>query len=99
MEPGKAKSGEGRLIVVSEAPQTPLVDLQANVSAAREELVASLSSLKAETTPGALGQRGLGAIKGWFTDEYGGIRPERVAIVGAVVVGYVALKWLGRRGR
>lgn len=84
---------------MSQTPDAPLVDLQANVSAAREELVASLSSLKAETTPAALGQRGLGAIKGWFTDEYGGIRPERVAIVGAVVAGYLALKLLGRRGR
>lgn len=84
---------------MSQTPDAPLVDLQANVSAAREELVASLSSLKAETTPAALGQRGLGAIKGWFTDEYGGIRPERVAVVGAVVVGYLALKLLGRRGR
>lgn len=76
-----------------------LVDLQTQVVAAREEFVASLSTLKRETTPGALGQRGLGAIKGWFTDEYGGIRPERVAIAGAVVVGYLAIKVLRRRLR
>jgi hypothetical protein len=74
-----------------------IVDLQTQVVAAREELVASLSTLKQETTPGALAQRGLGAVKGWFTDEYGGIRPERVAIAGAVVVGFVAIKLLGRR--
>lgn len=74
-----------------------VVDLQTQVVAAREELVASLSTLKAQTSPGALAQRGLGAIKGWFTDEYGGIRPERVAIAGAVVVGYVAIKFIGRR--
>lgn len=74
-----------------------IVDLQTQVVAAREELVASLSTLKQETSPGALAQRGLGAVKGWFTDEYGGIRPERVAIAGAVVVGFVAIKLLGRR--
>lgn len=74
-----------------------IVDLQTQVVAAREELVASLSTLKQETSPGALAQRGLGSIKGWFTDEYGGIRPERVAIVGAVVVGYIAIKLIGRR--
>lgn len=74
-----------------------IVDLQTQVVAAREELVASLSTLKQETSPGALAQRGLGVVKGWFTDEYGGIRPERVAIAGAVVVGFVAIKWLGRR--
>lgn len=74
-----------------------VVDLQTQVVAAREELVASLSTLKQETSPAALAQRGLGAVKGWFTDEYGGIRPERVAIAGAVVVGFVAIKLLGRR--
>ena len=76
-----------------------IVDLQTQVVAAREELVASLSMLKNQTTPAALGRRGLGAVKGWFTDEYGGIRPERVAIAGAVVVGYVAIKILRRRLR
>ncbi len=82
------------------SPSAPsLVDLQTQVVAAREELVASLSTLKGETSPGALAQRGLGAIKGWFTDEYGGIRPERVAIAGAVVAGFVAIKILGRRRR
>ena len=55
--------------------------------------------LRNQTTPAALGQRGLDAVKGWFTDEYGGIRPERVAIAGAVVVGYVAIKILRRRLR
>lgn len=74
-----------------------MVDLQTQVVAAREELVASLSLLKAETSPAALGQRGLAAAKGWFTDEYGGIRPKRVAIVGAVVIGFIALKALGHR--
>jgi hypothetical protein len=78
---------------------TSLVDLQTNVVAAREELVASLVALKGETSPAALAQRGLGAAKSFFTDEYGGIRPQRVAIAGAVVVGYIAIKALGRRRR
>mgnify|MGYP001600937259 CR=1 FL=1 len=83
----------------SQTQSSSLVDLQTNVVAAREELVSSLVTLKAETSPAALAQRGLGAAKGWFTDEYGGIRPERVAIASAVVVGYVALKVLRRRNR
>lgn len=76
-----------------------IVDLQAHVAATREEFVASLVNLKSEATPAAMARRGLGAVKGWFTDEYGGIRPDRVAIVGAVVVGYVAIKAIGRRRR
>lgn len=82
----------------AETPSTPsVVDLQTHVVAAREELVASLSTLKQEASPAALAQRGLGAVKGWFTDEYGGIRPKRVAIAGAVVAGVVVIKLLGRR--
>ena len=80
-------------------PPSLLVDERTHVAAAREELLASLANLKAEAAPGALAQRALGAAKGWFTDEYGGVRPERIAIVGAVVVGFVAIKILGRRGR
>lgn len=40
-------------------------------------------------------------MTGFFTDEFGGVRPERVAIVGAVVIGFVALRIIrrGRRGR
>jgi len=78
---------------------SPIVDLQTNVVAAREELVSSLVALKAETAPAALAQRSLGVAKGWFTDEYGGIRPERVAIAGAIAIGFVALKVLRRRHR
>ena len=74
-----------------------VVDLQAEVAAAREELVATLSQLKAEVTPQAILRRGGRAVVGVFTDEFGGIRPERVAIAGAVVVGIVALRLITRR--
>jgi len=75
-----------------------IADLQAEVEAARDELVASLSELKSQTTPKAMVQRGGRTVTGLFTDEFGGIRPERVAIVGAVVVGVVVLAlWRRRR--
>jgi len=78
--------------------QTSLVDLQTEVVAAREELLASLSELQSALQPGALAQRGLKSLAGWFMDEHGGIRPERVAIVGAAVAGVVAIRFLARRG-
>ncbi len=84
----------------STPPTAPsIVDLQAEVSAAREELVASITELKSQTAPKALAQRGGRSITGWFTDEYGGVRPERVAIAGAVVVGLIALRILASRRR
>ena len=82
------------------APAHPpsVVEIQAEIAAAREELVATLTELKAETTPGAIARRGSRVVTGWFTDEFGGIRPQRVAIAGAVVVGIIALKLI-RHGR
>jgi len=84
-------------VTASTAPQS-VAQLQAEIASAREDLVESLSQLKAETTPGAIARRGSRKVTGWFTDEFGGVRPERVAIVGAVVVGLIAIKLL-RRGR
>jgi len=84
----------------STPPSAPSIDeLQAEVSAARDDLVASLAELKSQTAPKALVQRGGRSITGWFTDEYGGIRPERVAIAGAVVLGIIALRLVARRRR
>ncbi|MFN8172958.1 MAG: DUF3618 domain-containing protein [Candidatus Nanopelagicales bacterium] len=79
------------------ATEPSVVDIQAEIAAAREELVASLSDLRAATTPAALAQRGGRSVAGWFTDEYGGVRPERVAIAVGVVVGLVVLRRLVRR--
>ena len=76
-----------------------LVDLQAEVTAAREELVASIAELKSQATPKAMVERGGRNVAGFFTDEFGGIRPERVAIVGAVVFGVIALRLITRRRR
>ena len=75
------------------APAPSLVDLQAEVTAAREELVASIAELKSQATPKALAERGGRTVTGFFTDEFGGIRPERVAIAGALayIVGMVVL--------
>lgn len=74
-----------------------LVDLQAEVVAAREELVASLDELRSQTEPKAILARGGRAVLGVFTDEYGGIRPERVAIAAVVTIGVLALVFRRRR--
>jgi hypothetical protein len=74
-----------------------LVDLQAEVVAAREELVASIAELRHETSAPALAARAGRSVLGVFTDEYGGIRPERVAIAAVVVVGMLALAVRRRR--
>lgn len=82
----------------SPAQAPSVADLQAEIAAARDELVATIAALKAATTPASLAKRGGRAVSGFFTDEFGGIRPDRVALVGAVVVGFIAIKLI-RRGR
>jgi Protein of unknown function (DUF3618) len=77
-------------------PAPSIVDLQAEIEAAREEFVASLTELKAQAQPKALVERGSRTITGFFTDEFGGVRPERV-VIAAVVVGVVAIVMLRRR--
>ena len=82
------------------APASPApsqADLQAEIAAAREELAANLAVLKQQTALPALARRGGRAALGWFTDEYGGVRPGRVAIAAGIVVGVIALRAIGRR--
>ena len=81
------------------APKPNVVDLQAEIAAARAELAASFSALKSQASAGALVKRGGRAITGLFTDGQGVVRPERIAIVAAVVVGVVALSIMTRRRR
>lgn len=81
------------------APDQPsAAQLEAEISAARDNLAATLDQLRAETSPGALAARGVNAVKGFFTDEYGGVRPDRVAIVAGTVLTLIVLRrW--RRSR
>ena len=79
-------------------PAPSAAQLEAEIDSARQNLASTIEQLRAETTPAALAQRGLNTVKGFFTDEYGGIRPERVAMAAGVVVGLVVLRrW--RRSR
>lgn len=74
-----------------------LVDLQAELAAAREELAASIAELKAQAAPAAIAERGKRAVVGFFTTDDGGVDIKHVAIVGGIVVGIVALRLLRRR--
>lgn len=87
--------------VPSAAPSTPkrsVADLQAEVDAARLQMLASVAQVKEQLTPQALVQRGLRGATGWFVGP-NGVRPERVAIAGAVAVGIVLVVALGSRRR
>jgi len=90
---------------VSESPKhastkPTAAQLEAEIADARDGLTATLEQLRAETRPEALIQRGRNAVKGFFTDEFGGVRPDRVAMVAGTVVTLVVLRrWRSARRR
>ena len=84
---------------VLESSETSIDELIAEITAARTELLASVENLKSQFTSASLRQRGINAATGVFTDEFGGIKPKRVAIAAGVLIGVVGLKLLGRRLR
>lgn len=80
--------------------QPTKAELEAEIAAARDGLTSSLEQLRAETRPEALVQRGKDAVKGFFTDEYGGVRPDRIAMVAGTVITLVVLRrWRSARRR
>ena len=83
---------------VKSTENSHLAPLQTEVEVAREAFINSVTQLREQTSAAALAQRGLSAAQGWFTDDFGAIRTKRVAIVGAVVVGVIAIKLFRRRG-
>jgi hypothetical protein len=78
-------------------PAPTAAQLEAEIASARSDLASTIEQLRSETTPQALAHRGINKVKGFFTDEYGGIRPDRVAIVAGAVVGLVVLRGISRR--
>ncbi|MDP2287233.1 MAG: hypothetical protein Q8M73_01535 [Actinomycetota bacterium] len=73
-----------------------ILALIAEVTAARNDLLASVAELQSELTPGAFARRGLGVVAGAFVDENGDVRPKRIAVVAGTLASAVALKVLGR---
>jgi hypothetical protein len=86
-------------IEVVEKSETSIDELIAEITAARTELLVSVENLKTQFTGPALRQRGMNAVIGLFTDEFGGINPKRVGSVAGVLGGIVGLKVLARRLR
>jgi len=84
---------------VAEKTDATPAQLEAEVEAARESLEVSLGRLREEARPAALARRARGAVVGFFTDEYGGVRPERVAMAAGAVAAVLLIRGLRRSRR
>ncbi len=82
--------------VVARKPRTP-EEIEADMNATRERLAATLAQLQdtVEETfaPRNILNRQVAKVRGYYIDEYGAVRPERVAkTVGIVVATVVVIK-------
>lgn len=85
------------------APTKPrsVAEIEADIEASRERLVETVGQLqvavKETVNPRRVVAIQITRIKGFYVDEYGGVRPERVVLTVTVVVGVLALRKLKRR--
>lgn len=70
--------------------------IEADLAVTRERLTHNLQDLSEAISPAGLRARASGRARRVFLDEFGGVRPERIAAAAAVVAGVV---WLSRLTR
>ena len=80
-------------------PRRSAAQMESEIEATRNRLASRLDDFQEYVKPANVIDRGVTSVKNVFVDEYGGIRPERVAIAAGAVVGLIALRALARRRR
>lgn len=78
-------------------PAPSPAELQAEIAAARDELVASITALRGQVQPDALARRAAQNVKGVFTDDLGSPRLDRIGMVAGALVGFIVLRALIKR--
>jgi hypothetical protein len=66
--------------------------IEADMEATRERLNRTVTELQDTVSPAAIKQRMVDRVHDFYFDEYGGIRPARVAMTAAVVLGLAFLR-------
>ena len=78
-------------------PARTMAEIEAEMAATRERLAATVGQLQEALQPKNLLRLQVEKVKGYYVDEYGAVRPERVAgTVGVVVVSVVVIKVVKR---
>ncbi len=95
----------------TQTPQAPKTDavahqrtpaeIEVDIVAARDRLVATVDQLQAAvkraTNPKRILVAQLSRVKGFYVDEYGGVRPERIVVTVGVVVGVIVVRKATKR--
>ncbi len=83
--------------IVVAAPNRTSAEIAAELDRTRERLSGDVEALRDYFAPSNLARRGSERATGWFLDDFGGIRPERVAAAVAPVALLVLGFGLSRR--
>ena len=98
--PAKSEAKEGKDEVAktdTKPPARTMAEIEAEMAATRERLAATVGQLQEALQPKNLLRLQVEKVKGYYVDEYGAVRPERVAgTVGVVVVSVVVIKVVKR---
>lgn len=94
-------------LAVADAPTAKrsrsVAEIEAEIAASRDNLVKTVGELQVAVRvafdPRRLLQRQLDRIRGFYVDEYGGVRPERVVVTVGVVVSVVVVRRAATRRR
>lgn len=79
---GKANVGQG---------VRSIAQIEADMDATRARLENTLTEIQTQLSPRNIMDREVARVRGVFVDEYGAVRPERVAMAGGAVVGTVVI--------
>ncbi len=93
-----AKDGKGEVATTdTKPPARTMAEIEAEMAATRERLATTVGQLQEALQPKNLLRLQVEKVKGYYVDEYGAVRPERVAgTVGVVVVSVVVIKVVKR---
>lgn len=74
-------------------PPRSVAQIQSDMDVTRQRLMSTLDELKVATSPKNIARSRVEKVRDYYVDEYGAVRPERVAKTAAIVVGsIVAIK-------
>ncbi len=94
-----AATGDDAKPAAKPAPQRSLDEIETDLDATRERLAQGLDDLQEYVSPKNIAARQVDKVKGVFIDQYGGVKPERVAMaVGALVAVVVIARLISGRG-
>ena len=72
-------------------PSEPAKKIAADLDATRQKLAQDVADLESYLKPAQVASRGMQKVTDFFVDENGQIKPERLAIAGAALIGLIGL--------